>query len=78
MPHAKATIAGRTIAETDNYEVVEGNIYVCTCFYYCILHEWYFLGLDFCMFRLLLTIVVPAIVRQIDLAQDEEMMTELC
>jgi len=25
--HAKATVGGRTIAETDNYEVVEGNIY---------------------------------------------------
>jgi hypothetical protein len=25
---AKATIAGRTIAETDEYEVVEGNVYV--------------------------------------------------
>jgi hypothetical protein len=29
MPHAKAVVAGRTIAETDDYEVVEGNIYVC-------------------------------------------------
>lgn len=28
MPHAKAVAAGRTIAETDDYEVVEGNIYV--------------------------------------------------
>ena len=28
MPHAKAVVAGRTIAETDDYEVVEGNIYV--------------------------------------------------
>jgi hypothetical protein len=28
MPHAKAVVAGRTIAETDEYEVVEGNIYV--------------------------------------------------
>lgn len=27
--HAKAVVAGRTIAETDNYEVVEGNVYVC-------------------------------------------------
>ena len=25
---AKATVSGRTIAETDEYEVVEGNIYV--------------------------------------------------
>jgi hypothetical protein len=25
---AKATVAGRTIAETDNYEIVEGNVYV--------------------------------------------------
>jgi len=25
--HAKATVAGRTIAETDNYEIVEGNVY---------------------------------------------------
>ncbi|KAH8601600.1 hypothetical protein B0O99DRAFT_648285 [Bisporella sp. PMI_857] len=24
---AKATIGGRTIAETDNYELVEGNVY---------------------------------------------------
>ncbi len=29
MPHAKAVVAGRIIAESDNYEVVEGNIYVC-------------------------------------------------
>lgn len=28
MPHAKAVVEGRTIAETDEYEVVEGNIYV--------------------------------------------------
>lgn len=28
MPHAKAEVAGRVIAETDKYEVVEGNIYV--------------------------------------------------
>lgn len=28
MPHAKAEISGRVVAETDNYEVVEGNIYV--------------------------------------------------
>jgi hypothetical protein len=28
MPHAKAVVAGRVIAETDDYEVVEGNIYV--------------------------------------------------
>ncbi|RDW64078.1 hypothetical protein BP5796_10580 [Coleophoma crateriformis] len=27
MPHAKAEVAGRVIAETDKYEVVEGNIY---------------------------------------------------
>jgi glutamine cyclotransferase len=26
---ATATVSGRTIAETDEYEVVEGNIYVC-------------------------------------------------
>jgi hypothetical protein len=25
---AKATISGRTIAETDEYEIVEGNVYV--------------------------------------------------
>jgi len=25
---AKATIGGRTIAETDEYELVEGNVYV--------------------------------------------------
>jgi hypothetical protein len=25
---AKATVSGRTIAETDEYEVVEGNVYV--------------------------------------------------
>ncbi|KAK6603602.1 DUF427 domain protein [Botrytis cinerea] len=33
MPSGKAiaTINGRTIAETDNWEVVEGNVYVCTC-----------------------------------------------
>jgi hypothetical protein len=30
MPHAKAVVAGRTIAETDDYETVEGNIYVRT------------------------------------------------
>jgi hypothetical protein len=31
MPQGKAiaTVSGRTIAETDEYEVVEGNIYVC-------------------------------------------------
>jgi uncharacterized protein (DUF427 family) len=28
--HATATVNGQVIAETDNYEVVEGNIYVCT------------------------------------------------
>lgn len=27
--YAKAEVNGRTIAETDNYEVVEGNVYVC-------------------------------------------------
>ena|SRR5690349_15462753 len=27
--HATATVNGRVVAETDNYEVVEGNIYVC-------------------------------------------------
>lgn len=27
--HATATVNGQIIAETDNYEVVEGNIYVC-------------------------------------------------
>jgi hypothetical protein len=27
--YAKATLGGRTIAETDKYEVVEGNVYVC-------------------------------------------------
>jgi uncharacterized protein (DUF427 family) len=26
--HATATVNGQVIAETDNYEVVEGNIYV--------------------------------------------------
>lgn len=26
---ATATVSGRTIAETDEYEIVEGNIYVC-------------------------------------------------
>lgn len=32
MPSGKATatVNGRTIAETDNWEVVEGNIYVST------------------------------------------------
>jgi hypothetical protein len=25
---ATATVSGRTIAETDNYELVEGNVYV--------------------------------------------------
>jgi hypothetical protein len=28
MPHAVAKVNGKTIAETDKYEVVEGNIYV--------------------------------------------------
>jgi hypothetical protein len=28
MPHATAKVNGKTIAETDEYEVVEGNIYV--------------------------------------------------
>jgi hypothetical protein len=28
MPHAKAVVQGRTIAESDDYEVVEGNVYV--------------------------------------------------
>lgn len=27
--HATATVNGQVIAETDTYEVVEGNIYVC-------------------------------------------------
>jgi uncharacterized protein (DUF427 family) len=27
MPHATATVNGTVIAETDNYEVVEGNVY---------------------------------------------------
>ncbi len=27
---AIATVSGRTIAETDEYEVVEGNVYVCS------------------------------------------------
>lgn len=27
--HAKAVVKGKTIAETDNYEFVEGNVYVC-------------------------------------------------
>jgi len=27
MPHAKATVNGIVVAETDNYEVVDGNIY---------------------------------------------------
>jgi hypothetical protein len=26
---ATATVSGRTIAETDSWEVVEGNVYVC-------------------------------------------------
>jgi hypothetical protein len=29
MPHATATVNGVQVAETDNYEVVDGNIYVC-------------------------------------------------
>jgi hypothetical protein len=28
MPHATATVNGIVVAETDNYEVVDGNIYV--------------------------------------------------
>ena len=28
MPHATATVNGITVAETDTYEVVDGNIYV--------------------------------------------------
>ena len=28
MPHATAKVDGITVADTDNYEVVEGNIYV--------------------------------------------------
>lgn len=28
MPHATATVNGHKVAETDTYEVVEGNIYV--------------------------------------------------
>ena len=28
MPHATATLNGKVIAETDNWEYVEGNIYV--------------------------------------------------
>jgi uncharacterized protein (DUF427 family) len=27
MPHASAKVNGKTIAETDSFEVVEGNIY---------------------------------------------------
>jgi hypothetical protein len=30
MPHATATVNGVQVAETDTYEVVDGNIYVCT------------------------------------------------
>ncbi len=30
--HAKAVVNGRTIAETDNYEVVEHNVYVSVSF----------------------------------------------
>lgn len=29
---ATATVSGRTIAETEEYEIVEGNIYVCLLF----------------------------------------------
>ena len=29
MPHATATFNGKVIAETDAWEIVEGNIYVC-------------------------------------------------
>jgi hypothetical protein len=28
MPHATATVNGVVVAETDSYEVVDGNIYV--------------------------------------------------
>jgi hypothetical protein len=28
MPHATATVNGVLVAETDSYEVVDGNIYV--------------------------------------------------
>lgn len=28
MPHATATVNGIVVAETDSYEVVDGNIYV--------------------------------------------------
>jgi len=52
MPHAKAVVAGRTIAETDDYEVVEGNIYVCIVPIPC----------DF-QLQLELTITVPSFVR---------------
>lgn len=27
MPHATATVNGKTVAESDDYEIVEGNIY---------------------------------------------------
>ena len=30
MPKATATVNGHTVAETDSYELVEGNIYVRT------------------------------------------------
>ena len=39
MPHAKAVVAGRTIAETDDYEIVEGNVYVRTLTA-CLLREF--------------------------------------
>jgi hypothetical protein len=29
MPHAIATVGNTVIAETDNWETVEGNVYVC-------------------------------------------------
>lgn len=32
MPHATATINGVLVAETDSYEVVDGNIYVSSSF----------------------------------------------
>lgn len=32
--HAKATVNGKVVAETDNYEVVDGNVYVSPEDYY--------------------------------------------
>lgn len=32
MPHATATVNGVVVAETDKWEVVDGNIYVCFSF----------------------------------------------